>query len=823
MTLSTPAASIANVAVEGTAFHFDKLYGYRIPVELMGQVQPGCRVVVPFGMGNRKRQGLVMSLGETADVEKIKPLHSLLDEKPVLSQELLQLAAWLKQKTYCTTFESAKAMLPAGINVNLSVSYCAAPDVDPEKLETLSDDGKRLVEILRRSRAMVTRSRLLKVMGLDEKSRLPDELAEQGVIMRSDSAVRRVGDLTVRMARLCDPQSAEELLSGSDLTPKQKNVVRFLQEAGTASIKEIGYFAFCGPGVVTALERKGVVLCYQHQVYRNPFRDQVQGPASPIQLTQSQQDVFDRLLAQIRAGGGVSLLHGITGSGKTQVFLRLAQEVVESGRSVIVMVPEISLTPQTMQLFYTRFGSRVAVIHSGLSLGERLDEWKRIKNGEAPVIVGTRSAVFAPCENIGLIIMDEEQESSYKSEAAPRFHAKDVAKFRAKWHKAQLLLCSATPSLTSYYAAKQGRYSLHQLKERYGDAVLPKVEIVDMRGESPGSGSISQALREALEQNLEAGNQSILLLNRRGYNTFASCLSCGEVISCPYCSISMTYHAANGRLMCHYCGHSQEVPSVCPHCGEGHIQYTGFGTQRVEQELQELLPSARIVRMDTDTTMSHLSHESKLKAFAQGQYDIMIGTQMVAKGLDFEKVTLVGVILADQPLYNDDYRSYERTFALLTQVVGRAGRRGTKGRAIIQTYIPDHPILHLAAAQDYEAFYETEIATRKMMLYPPFCDICMVGFLGIKEQKVADSAHYFLQRFADAASRDYSDLPLQVLGPAPASIARVNGKYRYRLIVKCRDGRRFRQLMALLLTDFGKKREYSDVTAFADMNPEGIL
>lgn len=505
--------------------------------------------------------------------------------------------------------------------------------------------------------------------------------------------------------------------------------------------------------------------------------------------------------------------------------MRLIDEVKSDGRGIIVMVPEISLTPQTIGLFHQRYGRSVAVFHSGLSLSERLDEWKRVKNGEATIAVGTRSAVFAPFENLGLIIMDEEQETTYNSESSPRYHARDVAKFRCGYNKALLVLSSATPSVESYYLAKNGRYSLNTLSERYGEAKIPQVTVTNMNLElEKGNDTIlSSELLQALQENLQNKKQSIVLLNRRGYNTFASCKSCGNVITCPNCSISLTYHSANNRLMCHYCGYSVPFTKECPNCHENRVHYSGVGTQRAEQQLVELLPDARILRLDTDSTMSRFAYEKKLRLFSDGEYDIIVGTQMVAKGLDFENVTLVGVLSADQTLYGDDFRSYERAFDLLTQVVGRSGRGKFEGRAIIQTYTPENPIIQLAAEQNYPIFYEKEIAIRKAMLYPPFSDICMVGFVGTVESKVREASSVFLSLLSQLARSEFSEQPMRALNPSPALISKVNNKYRYKLIIKCRNSKRFREMISHLLIDFSAKRTYSGVTVFVDMNPDIIM
>ncbi|MBQ8027568.1 MAG: primosomal protein N', partial [Clostridia bacterium] len=494
-------------------------------------------------------------------------------------------------------------------------------------------------------------------------------------------------------------------------------------------------------------------------------------------------------------------------------------------KQVLMMVPEIALTPQIIDRFFSHFGSEVAVFHSALSLGERMDEWKRVKRGEARVIIGTRSAVFAPVKNLGLIIIDEEQEHTYKSEQSPRYNAKEVARFRCEENKGLLVLGSATPSIETFARAQSGIYTLNRLTKRYAGAKLPKVVTVDMASDfsSDSSKAISSVLSEELRTTVSDGNQAILLLNRRGYNTFASCSSCKSVVSCPNCSISLTYHHANGRLMCHYCGYSQPITQVCPECGKKDIRYAGFGTQMVEDELAQLLPQARVLRMDQDTTMRKNAHENALKAFAEREYDILLGTQMVAKGIDFENVTLVGVVSVDQQLYNDDFRSLERTFSLLTQVVGRAGRGSQSGSAVIQTLTPENEIIKLAEKQDYNAFYETEIQMRKLMTYPPFCDICVVGFSGHDENKTRVASKMFFNSFKSLAGEKYPNLKLIVLGPLQPRVSKISGKYRYRMIIKCKNSSDFRSFMSELLVNFGKDTKFSDVSIFADINPESIL
>ena len=812
---------IASVAVEKAAYHFDKLFSYSVPIHLVQSVRPGCRVTVPFGNGNRKRQGMVFSLGDETEISRIKPISQLLDETPLLNAEMLELAKWLKSNYYCTLFEAAKLLLPTGINIRIVRAYRIsdkAQDFDDE----LSESETMLFMALMNSKATVEYDRLVQITG-DETDRALASLVERGLIVRTDEAVRRVGDATIKMVRLTGCEDEAVL---NRLTEKQKKVVELLESAGSASVKEVSYFTSVTAAVVDRLVKSGVAEYFENEVYRNPYENiGADYEQEAINLSEEQQKAYELLLGKYNEKkANTALLYGVTGSGKTSVFMKLIDSVLDNGKGVIVMVPEIALTPQTLQKFHRRYGHRCAVFHSGLSLGQRMDEWKRVKNGDAQIVIGTRSAVFAPFENLGLIIMDEEQEYTYKSEQSPRYHARDVARYRCAWNKSLLVLCSATPSVESYYnATTAGAYSLAKLSNRYGDATLPDVDIVDVSAMSTSTGIISNELYEALKSNLENGYQSILLHNRRGYNTFVSCRACGKVLMCDNCSVSMTYHSDNGKLMCHYCGSSMEFTRKCPYCGEEQLRYAGLGTQKVIEEVEKLFPTARILRMDADTTMTRNAHEEKLGSFGDGEYDIMIGTQMVAKGLDFEKVTLVGVLMADLELYADDFRSFERCFSLLTQVVGRSGRGKHRGRAMIQTLDVENPVISLAAKQDYEQFYKSEIIVRKTMLYPPFSNICLVGFISSDEDKARNASIWFFNELKDHALSDYSDVSLRVLGPSSATIGKVNQKYRYKLILKCRNNARFRELMSLMLCRFGEQSCNDGVTVWADMNPDSVM
>ena len=608
--------------------------------------------------------------------------------------------------------------------------------------------------------------------------------------------------------------------SAFKLTSKQSEVYELIKLSGGVSVKEIRYFTGVTSSVIDALQKKGLIYFYDEEVFRIDSR-KADDSAPEIELSAEQQTACDNLYGEyVDIKAHVSLLYGVTGSGKTSVFIKLIERVIDRGEGIIVMVPEISLTPQFVSLFSRRFGEKIAVFHSALSLGERLDEYKRVKKGLANIVIGTRSAVFAPFNKVGLIIMDEEQEYSYKSENSPRYHAREIAMFRCAQSGGLLVLSSATPSVESFYYAKSGRYSLNTLTKRYGTAVLPTVVTADMNAElqSGNATGFSDVLLQNIEYNLEHGNQSILLLNRRGHNSFVTCTKCGDAMTCPNCSISLTYHSRNNRLMCHYCGYSVPFTGECATCHSHSLRLGGTGTQKAEKDIAEIFPEARILRMDTDAASSKSAYEKMISAFSNGEYDILVGTQMVAKGLDFPNVTLVGVLNTDHALYADDYRSYERAFSLLTQVVGRSGRGERKGMAVIQSYTPDNLIISMAAKQDYDTFFDTEIKIREGMLYPPFADICLIGFVGADQNKTLKAAKGFLSEFAELAKREYPTLPIRVLGPSPALVVKVSNKYRYKLIIKCKNNRAFREFLSLVLISFGTNREYSDVTAYADMN-----
>ncbi len=817
-------ALLANVVVEKTTYAFDSPFSYFVPPALEQELKPGCRVMVPFGAGNRKRQGLVLSVEPLREEPEIplKEVACLVDDEAILTEEQLMLVNLLHDRVFCTYYDAMKVLIPSGLGLKVNILCSLNPRWEDEQEEGRPEGIDHILNYLRGHKKPVPLQTLQEDLEIHGSNRAMAWLLEQNAVLLTEDVQQKVKDVTVQMVRLAEQyESGEEEPQG--LTAKQKAVYRLLLDCGCASIKEAAYFCAVGVGVIKNMVKKGIVEEFGKPVLRNPYAEADFTPEKdPIVLTEDQTNACEQLKhIMLEHPGETSLLYGVTGSGKTQVFLQLIQYVLDQGKQVIVMVPEISLTPQTVGVFQKRFGRRVAVMHSGLTMGERTDEYKRIRKGDADVVIGTRSAVFAPLNNIGLIVMDEEQERCYQSELSPKFHARDVAKWRCAYHKAMLLLSSATPSVESFYFAQQKKYHLVTLRERYHGGKLPDVNIVDMSGQY---GAIfSQQLIMELQSNLKNKQQSILLMNRRGYHTIVKCSQCGEVATCPNCSVALTYHAVNGHLMCHYCGHTQTLGEDCSACHSRMIRYGGVGTQKVEEELKLLFPEARVLRMDMDTTMSRDSHEKKFAAFAQGDYDIMVGTQMVAKGHNFPNVTLVGVINADQSLFAQDFRCYENTFSLLTQVIGRCGRGVLPGRAYIQTTDPDHYVLEQAARQDYDSFYADEIAGRRIGLYPPYCSFCVVGFVSEYQKAVREAALRFGGLFAQIAKEEFPELPLRVLEPCEPSLEKIAGKYRYKLVIKCRQGKNFSQLMWKALRQYDSDKRNKEVHITVDMNYNGSM
>lgn len=808
---------IAETAVSGTAYSFDMLFCYSVPSFMENEIACGCRVLVPFGKGNKRRIGVVMRISD-GDTKGLKSVISLADKEPVISGELLQLAFYLQEHTFCTYFDAVKVMLPPAMSISVREKFSLARNFINQS--ALSENAAELLANLAAVSGSVELNRLIEDF-IDRNGRtLIDELAEAGALISDNIFRQATGNASVKMVRL-----SEKYLVDPDsftLTPKQKKTADFLSEFGSAAVKEAAYMCGVTTDVVKRLCANGAAEEYEAEVLRG-VDDGASERCNPddIMLSDEQQKAHDAVLSRIfEKKAGHFLLHGVTGSGKTSVFEKLISDTVRMKRQAMLLVPEIGLTPQVLRRFRALFGERVAVIHSGLSMGQRLDEYKRIKRGDADIVIGTRSAVFAPLDNIGLIIIDEEGERSYKSETSPRYSTHDVARQRCAYHGAALLLASATPSIESYYLAEKGVYRLLEMKKRFHSNPLPHVSIIDMNIErAEGNPSeFSRTLAAEINDNLQKGEQTILLLNRRGFHTIVSCCDCYQPVYCPNCSVPLTYHKKNDRMMCHYCDYSCEPVTVCPSCGSKRLKSMGFGTQRLEAELETMFPNARILRMDADTAFSRYSYEKNFTDFRNGEYDIMIGTQMIGKGLDFPDVTLVGVLSVDKALYAGDFRSYERTFSLITQVVGRGGRGQRQGRAVLQTFMPEHYVMNLAAMQDYKSFYSEEIAIRRAMIFPPLCDMCVLCFSAADETLVKNGAAAVLSLMNDMLRALQPKSPVRVLGPVRCSYGRIGGKFRYRIIMKCKNTAEIRGFIRDLTVRAAQIKEMKKVTLYADMN-----
>ena len=810
----------ATVAVNKCLYPFDLLYDYLIPDPLVDKIQVGQLVMVPFGKGNQNRIAMIYSVQQKeCESTKLKPIFGIAGDGVTMSSELLDLSVWLKENTFCTYFDAIRTILPSGLNFSICAEYSLASGDG----STLTDSEQDLLKTLQAAKTEKELSLLLDCDNDSEKKKTLNSLINKGFVVRNDIMKRHVGDETERMVRLSPDFELNDRIT--KLTAKQKAVIETLTENESASVKELCYICSVTPVVIKNLVKYQLLEEFTYTVTRaeSAFADAESNPQS-ITLSPDQNRVFGGIAALMNGDRPqCALLHGVTGSGKTSVFIKLIDLALQKGRTALMLVPEISLTPQMVNSFQRIFGSEVAIIHSNLSMGRRADEYRRISSGEARIVIGTRSAVFAPLDNIGIIVIDEEGEHTYKSDRSPRYHARSVAKQRCFRHNSLLLLASATPSLESFYNAKKGRYNLFTLSERFNKTDLPEVYLIDMKAEQENGnrGNFSEALLSEIDKNLAKGEQTLLLLNRRGYHTYISCINCGSVMECPNCGVPLTYHKANETVCCHYCGYAERMPDACPKCKSTYIFQSGTGTQRIEDEIREYFPKARVLRMDADTTMSRNAFSDRFAEFGRGEYDIMVGTQMIAKGLDFENVTLVGVLMIDKSLYSGDYLGYERTFSLITQVVGRSGRGAKTGRAYLQTFSPDHYVLQLAARQDYGEFYSQEIDVRQALLFPPFCDICLVGFSSLVQQQSETAANRFLQLLKERIKQE-SQLPIRVLGPTKMGTGRLGGRFRHKLVIKCRFNRQFRTIMNQLLLQAYKDSAFTNVSFYIDVNGEII-
>ena len=813
-------ADMVKVAVSAAPYSIDKPYSYLVPESLAAAAVPGVRVMVPFGRGNKESEGLILARVQEPKLPGSKAIRQILDPEPVLDKAGIDLALWMRGRYFCTVFEAVKTILPAGLWYGLREIWSLAMAPEAARSAAVGIPGAWQVLDLLEKQGGKADIRVLRD-ALGDGAEKPLKAMKKAEILTCETdAKRKIADKSHRMVELAvNTEDAYALTEPKRRSaPARYEVVNFLATAGRTPAAEVSYYTGASSRTLKTMEKAGLIAFSEEEELRVPSLDDVE-PGPEIVLNEEQQRAFEEILGRVQAAKpSVTLLHGVTGSGKTQVYLRLVQETLALGKTAMVLVPEIVLTPQMMRKFSSYFGSRVAMLHSSLKMTERYDQWKRIRRGEVDVVLGTRSALFAPLKNLGLIIMDEEQEGSYQSENVPRYDAREVAKYLCVREKAALVFGSATPTVETAWAAEQGSYQKALLRRRYNENALPEVLIADLRQEilNGNPGLISTPLRQELEKNLAAGEQSILFLNRRGSSRMLLCGECGYVPQCPRCSTAMTYHSANGRLMCHYCGHSEPAADTCPECG-GWMKHVGAGTQKVEEELRELFPEAGILRMDADTTAG--GHEEILQTFERERVPILLGTQMVAKGLDFENVTLVGVLSADISLYVDNYRAAERTFSRLTQVVGRAGRGGKTGRAVIQTYTPGNDVIRCAARQDYDAFYESEIRMRRLRRYPPFADLFTVTVSGTEEGRVLRAAVSVRETLRQLCRRpELAAGEPEVLGPAPAPVVKVNNRFRYRCTLVGKNDKATREMLAWLQKDFAKDSANRGMNLFVDHN-----
>ena len=821
------AFATAQVYLMGTTYAIDKQYEYYIPPELSGKICRGQIVLVPFGKANRKMSAVVYSIGSVEEIERYKPILSA-REDILLTDEELRLALFIKEQTFCTVGDAIRTMLPPAALTPVAERYFPLQEASaaaslPPMLRSVFSDILRTpgigFETLREHHGSDL-SGVLSTLTRDGFIERQTKLKEATNIVYEE-----ILTITDDEAKIEDAKTGPKRLKGE----RQLALLTYLEENGSVPFSVVKQELKVTAAQVKALKDRLLITVKRQEIHRNPYKAIAKGDAPEVHLTDEQSAALEVIGGQIDSGEPRAvLLHGITGSGKTVVIKSAIDRALAQGRQAILLIPEIALTPQTVSIFCAYYKDRVAVVHSGLSQGERFDAWRKIRAGEIDLCIGTRSAIFAPFPNLGLIVLDEEHEHTYKSEQSPRYHARDIARFRCNYHKALMLLASATPSVESYYKAKQGKYTLVELKGRFGGANLPETVICDLRLDS-GAGTpspIGSILADGLSETLADGKQAILFVNRRGYNNFLSCPLCGKVVLCPHCSVSLTRHNRDRHhrepyLSCHYCGYQESVPQKCPECGSDSFQFMGFGTQKAEEEIGQRFPEAKLLRMDADTTAAKFSYDQMLEDFRGGKSDILIGTQMVTKGHDFPKVTLVGVLSADNSLYTDDYRANERTFALLTQVVGRAGRGESPGRAVIQTYSPDHPVLTMAATQDYVNFYQREIALRKALVFPPYCDLALLTLACPDEGMLQNTTVSLAKRLRELLEGDYKDVPVVIFGPFEAPVYKVNETYRMRMILKCKNNQRTRALFSQLLREFSGSSA-KKVTMTVDLNPASL-
>lgn len=822
---------IVQVVVDNNSYRTDKLFDYKVPVHLYNKIALGMRVIVPFGRGNRRLEAYVLNADKPPSKNiELKSVLAVIDERPILSEEQLRLIVWMKNQYLCKYIEAIHCLIPKDI-IKKERKLIILLNTDWRKL--ISDKQWKLrntLSVLEELGGRVYLDLLIQHVGYKEINDVVKTLLEENIIdikYEFNSKVNIKTERYVRM-RVDDKDWAEaiRLLKGAK---KQKLCLEILKQYDKCSVKELLDMADTGRGTLNSLKEKGYIELVDVEVKRDPFINKNFAAFPKLLPNKEQEMAIDKIGNCIKNNINSSyLIHGITGSGKTEVYLQLIEKAIKKGKQGIVLVPEISLTPQMIARFMGRFGERIAVLHSRLSVGERYDEWRKIQNDEVDIVIGARSAIFAPFKNLGIIIIDEEHEYTYKSEQPPRYHAIDIADYRRQLEDAVLILGSATPSIESYYKALNGQLELVNLTKRAVNADLPKVKIVNMAEqlEMGNRGILSCELMEAMDKNLQKGKQTILFLNRRGYSNFISCKACGYVEKCNHCDITMTFHKVGAMLKCHYCGQIKKVPAVCPNCESNNIERMGTGTQKIENLVKSYFPEARVERMDTDTTGRKGSHERILENFRKQKIDILVGTQMISKGLDFPNVTLVGIVLADLILNLPDFRAAERTFQLITQVAGRSGRGSDEGRVILQTYEPNHYSIAFAKNHDYKKFIEYELLIRKEFYYPPFSNLIFIGFLGKDEKSVEDTANSISNHIKYIlSSQGYKIFDNIVLGPNPSIISKIKDSYRYQLLLKDVDVPfgLLKKAVKYLLIDNRVKYIPRDILCNIDINPCTIV
>lgn len=811
----------AKVAVESVILPIDKLYTYRIP-ENLPDVEKNIRVLVPFGKGNRKVKGIVLEIFEDKNLnpKDYKSIFSVLDKDVYISDEMMKICLFMKERYFCVLYDCVKTVLPSGLNVSYTEFYSVNKDIT----DGVKEDYKEVYNYILKHKTVSEKM-------ISEKFSKPNikfilkKLSEEKFIKSEITYKNNVNDAKKVMVKLISNDDIY-VSSISRRSKNYKKIISLLKDNGDMSKKEIEYYTGVTPQTINSLKKTGVIDFYDLEIYRNPYEYKTKNIdfiINPIELNEFQQKAYDDILSVYeKKKPSVYLLNGITGSGKTHVYMKMIDKMLSEGKNSIVLIPEIALTSQLLNVFYERYGDLVSVLHSGLSLGQQLDEWKKIREGKSKIAVGTRSCIFAPFDKVDLIIIDEEHELTYKSESSPKYDAKEIAKYRCTLDNSLLLLLSATPSIESMYNAKIGKYNYSEIESRFNNKSLPCVQIVDMKNEISEKEAVpvfSKYLVDELEKNIINQKQSILLLNRRGYFTSLTCKNCGETLQCENCSISLTYHSKNNRYMCHYCGYSVDKNVVCKNCGSNMIENNGIGIQKAEEDLKKLLPDARILRMDADVTVGKNTNDKMLTDFKNHKYDILLGTQMVAKGLDFPKVTLVGVLSADQSLYMQDFKARERTFSLLTQVIGRSGRGSEKGRAVIQTFTPDNDVIKIAAKQKYKDFYDEEINFRKAMNYPPFTDVVQILFTSSMEKGLFDGATYFKKFLEKVIEKNIPGCKYQIIGPNNAGIYKVNSNFRCHIIIKCKMNKNIRKALKLSINSFMLNKLMKNINISLDVNP----